>query len=381
MRSASRPHSSAWRADSSAERITASRMTSSASSGSGRRAFSSIMRASSAGSRLPQLTPMRTGFSYFSAHSIIVANCSSRFAPLPTLPGLMRYFASARAQSGYWARSLWPLKWKSPTSGTRQPTRSSRSRMRATCAAASGEFTVMRTSSEPVLAGRFVPPHLLWRRRCQLGSALRLGGLVDGLRLRLRRHARYCGRLRRGTLRRGDLGGVVLVVPLVGDTAAQRKHPERQAEVHEGGAPCIVGERHRLAVTRCKIVRIGRGEAPGDALEKRLDRKLQQARVASHHAAHEGSAGKQIEALLLQGLELARGELEFVRHFRDRHAARFARAFQLGTDRISHIHPAAATGTRARRGRACAAGWRCFSWRGVRRACAVSAAPATALPG
>ncbi len=61
MRSAARPNSSAWRADSSAERMTASRITSSASIGSGRLALSSIMRASSSGSRLPQLTPMRTG--------------------------------------------------------------------------------------------------------------------------------------------------------------------------------------------------------------------------------------------------------------------------------------------------------------------------------
>ena len=33
----------------------------------------------------------------------------------------MRNFASARAQSGCSRSSLWPLKWKSPTSGTRQP--------------------------------------------------------------------------------------------------------------------------------------------------------------------------------------------------------------------------------------------------------------------
>src|SRR5712671_2291769 len=82
----------------------------------------------------------------------MVANWSSRFAPLPTLPGLMRYFASARAQSGNCVSSLWPLKWKSPTSGTLQPAASSRSRIGATCAAASGELTVMRTSSEPARA-------------------------------------------------------------------------------------------------------------------------------------------------------------------------------------------------------------------------------------
>ena len=70
----------------------------------GARAFSSIMRASRSWSRLPQLTPMRTGLSYWQATSIICANLSSCLlpapAPDPTLPGLMRYFDSASAQSG-----------------------------------------------------------------------------------------------------------------------------------------------------------------------------------------------------------------------------------------------------------------------------------------
>jgi hypothetical protein len=51
-------------------------------------------------SRLPQLTPMRTGLPYSIAFSIITANCGSRFEPLPTLPGLMRYFASAARSPG-----------------------------------------------------------------------------------------------------------------------------------------------------------------------------------------------------------------------------------------------------------------------------------------
>ena len=38
--------------------------------------------------------------------------------PRPTLPGLIRYLASAAAQSGCSRNSLWPLKWKSPMSGT-----------------------------------------------------------------------------------------------------------------------------------------------------------------------------------------------------------------------------------------------------------------------
>src|SRR5579885_2722737 len=40
---------------------------------------------------------MRIGLSYWMAVSIMVANCRSFFLPKPTLPGLMRYFASARA--------------------------------------------------------------------------------------------------------------------------------------------------------------------------------------------------------------------------------------------------------------------------------------------
>ena len=45
-------------------------------------------------SRRPQFTPMRTGLPYSTAFSIMVANCSSRFLPWPTLPGLMRYLSS-----------------------------------------------------------------------------------------------------------------------------------------------------------------------------------------------------------------------------------------------------------------------------------------------
>src|SRR5207249_10859857 len=58
--------------------------------------------------RLPQLTPMRTGRSFARATSMMVRKCSSRrFAP--TLPGVMRYLASARAHAGYLVSSKWPL--------------------------------------------------------------------------------------------------------------------------------------------------------------------------------------------------------------------------------------------------------------------------------
>ena len=89
-------------------------MISCADSGSGRELFSSIMRVSRSWSSEPQFTPMRTGLSYLQANSIISANCGSRLLPRPTLPGLMRYLASASAQSGCSRSSLCPLKWKSP---------------------------------------------------------------------------------------------------------------------------------------------------------------------------------------------------------------------------------------------------------------------------
>ena len=82
------------------EATSASRITASEGWGVARFAFSSIMRASRSASRLPQLTPMRTGLPYSIAFSIITANCGSRFDPLPTLPGLIRNLARERAQSG-----------------------------------------------------------------------------------------------------------------------------------------------------------------------------------------------------------------------------------------------------------------------------------------
>ncbi len=95
---------------------------------------------------------MRTGLPNSIAFSIITTNCGSRLLPLPTLPGLIRYLASARAQSGCSVSSLCPLKWKSPISGTGQPSASSRARISGTAAAAAEVLTVMRTSSEPASA-------------------------------------------------------------------------------------------------------------------------------------------------------------------------------------------------------------------------------------
>ncbi len=80
--------------------MIARRVTSAAESGFSAAAFLSIMRVSSDWSSEPQLTPILTGLSFFSATSTMVANWRSRFSPKPTLPGLMRYFASASAEAG-----------------------------------------------------------------------------------------------------------------------------------------------------------------------------------------------------------------------------------------------------------------------------------------
>jgi len=109
MRSAGRPISTARWAESRAERISASRSTAVASHGVARRAFSSISCAASDWSSEPQLAPMRTGLSYRMASSISWANWVSRLLPNPTLPGLMRYLASAWAQAGSLASSWCPL--------------------------------------------------------------------------------------------------------------------------------------------------------------------------------------------------------------------------------------------------------------------------------
>ena len=65
------PISTARSAEPMADWISASYITWRASQGSGRPAFSSIRPASSSWSRLPQLTPMRTGLFQRSAASTI----------------------------------------------------------------------------------------------------------------------------------------------------------------------------------------------------------------------------------------------------------------------------------------------------------------------
>ena len=89
--------------------MIASRCTAAAEIGAAEAAFSSISRVSNSSSSEPQFTPIRTGFWYLLAMSISVENCVSRLALKPTLPGLMRYLASASAQAGWSVSSLWPI--------------------------------------------------------------------------------------------------------------------------------------------------------------------------------------------------------------------------------------------------------------------------------
>ncbi len=108
IRSWPRPVSSASSADRIADSTIASIITSRASRGSALRALASIRSVSSCWSSDPQLTPIRTGFPLSIATRTIVAKCSS-WRLVPTLPGLIRYFASPAAISGYSTSSLWPL--------------------------------------------------------------------------------------------------------------------------------------------------------------------------------------------------------------------------------------------------------------------------------
>ena len=74
-----------------------------------RSVFSCIFETTSSWLSEPPLTPIRTGFALSTAILQIVANCSSRRFPVPTLPGLIRYLSSAAAQAGNFASSRCPL--------------------------------------------------------------------------------------------------------------------------------------------------------------------------------------------------------------------------------------------------------------------------------
>ena len=104
-----RPLSIASAVDSIADSTMHSLMMSSDDFPRSRSVFSCIFATTSSWFSEPPLTPMRTGFAWSTATLQIVENCSSRRVPVPTLPGLMRYLSSARAQSGNFVSSRWPL--------------------------------------------------------------------------------------------------------------------------------------------------------------------------------------------------------------------------------------------------------------------------------
>src|SRR5258708_7426451 len=100
MRSCESPHSSASSAERMALCTIASMVTSRASRGSAVLAFSSISSVSSCWSSDPQFTPIRTGLPLATATSTIWRKWAS-WCLEPTLPGLIRYLASACAHPGY----------------------------------------------------------------------------------------------------------------------------------------------------------------------------------------------------------------------------------------------------------------------------------------
>ena len=105
---------------------------------------------------------MRTGLSFSTATSTMVRKFSSRRLP-PTLPGLMRYLASARAHAGILRRAAGGrCSGSRRRSARRRPRSASRSTISGTAAAASSLLTVTRTSCDPARGER---RHLVGGRR------------------------------------------------------------------------------------------------------------------------------------------------------------------------------------------------------------------------
>ena len=114
--------------------------------------FSCIFSMTSSWFREPPLTPMRTGLPLSRAMPQIVANCSSRRAPVPTLPGLIRYLSSACGAVGILRQQQVAVVVEVADEGRVTPASSIRCLISGTAAAASGMLTVTRTISEPARA-------------------------------------------------------------------------------------------------------------------------------------------------------------------------------------------------------------------------------------
>ena len=133
--------------------ISASYITCLASQGSARRLFSSIRLASSSWSRLPQLTPMRTGLFQRMAASIIWPNWRSLLVALAHVAGVDAVLAE-RLGAGRDSRSAGGGRCSGSrrSAARRCPCGRAARGCRAPARAASGVLTVMRTISEPASA-------------------------------------------------------------------------------------------------------------------------------------------------------------------------------------------------------------------------------------
>jgi hypothetical protein len=147
-----KPNSSARCALPSAETTIASRITSIAASGS---ACLRVLVHHARQQILVEAAPIHAD-----AHRLVVAagdldhlgELRIALAAAADVAGIDAQLGERLGAGGWAFSSLWPLKWKSPTRGTRIPAGVERSRMRGTAAAASSLLTVMRTSSEPARA-------------------------------------------------------------------------------------------------------------------------------------------------------------------------------------------------------------------------------------
>ena len=152
MRSAPRPSSSARSAESSADCTIASCITAARILRPACAAFSSIRRVSSSWSRLPQLTPMRTGLAYSQRHLddrrelpvalVLEADVAGIDAILGERLGAGRMVGEQRVAV------VVEVADQRHVDAHRQQ----RSRICGTASAASSRSTVMRTSSEPARA-------------------------------------------------------------------------------------------------------------------------------------------------------------------------------------------------------------------------------------
>ena len=95
---------------------------------------------------------MRTGLPYSMAASIMVRKLSSCFLPMLTLPGLMRYFASARAQAGIFLQQQMAVVVEVADDGHAHAELVQRVDDLRDGRRAASVLTVTRTSSEPACA-------------------------------------------------------------------------------------------------------------------------------------------------------------------------------------------------------------------------------------